>query len=88
MYYMGLDVHKKTISYCVKDAGGRICQEGKVGATRGELDIQPPSFFGPQRTPFMISNARKRQLYFGGLVTAPCEADVTSAAYLANTPVG
>jgi hypothetical protein len=24
MYYIGLDVHKKTISYCVKDVGGRI----------------------------------------------------------------
>jgi hypothetical protein len=23
MYYIGLDVHKKTISYCVKDAGRR-----------------------------------------------------------------
>jgi transposase len=31
MYYIGLDVHKKTISYCVKDASGRIQQEGKVG---------------------------------------------------------
>ena len=31
MYYIGLDVHKKTISYCVKDVSGRICQEGKVG---------------------------------------------------------
>jgi hypothetical protein len=39
MYYIGLDVHKKTISYCVKDASGRICQEGKVGATRWELDF-------------------------------------------------
>src|SRR5246127_1817451 len=39
MYYIGLDVHKKTISYCVKDASGLICQEGKVGATRWELDI-------------------------------------------------
>jgi len=39
MYYIGLDVHKKTISYCVKDASGRIYQEGKVGATRWELDI-------------------------------------------------
>jgi transposase len=38
MYYIGLDVHKKTISYCVKDAAGRVCQEGKVGATRWELD--------------------------------------------------
>jgi hypothetical protein len=24
MYYVGLDVHKKTISYCVKDGSGRI----------------------------------------------------------------
>ena len=26
MYYIGLDVHKKTISYCVKDAAGKIHQ--------------------------------------------------------------
>jgi hypothetical protein len=24
MYYIGLDVHKKAISYCVKDGGGGI----------------------------------------------------------------
>jgi transposase len=38
MYYIGLDVHKKTISYCVKDAAGHVHQEGKVGSTRRELD--------------------------------------------------
>ena len=38
MYYIGLDVHKKTISYCVKEANGHIHAEGKVGATRWELD--------------------------------------------------
>src|ERR1700745_1515577 len=38
MYFIGLDVHKKTISYCVKDAAGRVHQEGKIGATRRELD--------------------------------------------------
>ncbi len=38
MYYIGLDVHKKTISYCVKDAAGQIHQEGKIGSTRRELD--------------------------------------------------
>jgi transposase len=38
MYYIGLDVHKKTISYCVKDVSGRVHQEGKLGATRSELD--------------------------------------------------
>lgn len=38
MYYIGLDVHKKTISYCVKDVSGRVHQEGKLGASRCELD--------------------------------------------------
>src|SRR6266849_9714837 len=38
MYYIGLDVHKKAISYCVKDASGRIHDEGKIGATRNDLD--------------------------------------------------
>ena len=38
MYYIGLDVHKKTISYRVKDASSQIHQEGKIGATRRELD--------------------------------------------------
>ena len=38
MYYIGLDVHKKTISYCIKDAGGQIFGEGKIGATRSEMD--------------------------------------------------
>jgi transposase len=38
MYYIGLDVHKKTVSYCVKDVAGQIHQEGKIGATRWELD--------------------------------------------------
>jgi len=38
MYYMGLDVHKRTISYCVKDVSGRVYAEGSVLATRFDLD--------------------------------------------------
>jgi hypothetical protein len=38
MYYIGLDVHKKTISYCVKDGAGHVHREGKIGSTRRELD--------------------------------------------------
>jgi transposase len=38
MYYIGLDVHKKTISYCVKDAAGCVHQEGRIGSMRRELD--------------------------------------------------
>jgi len=29
---------KEIISFCVKDASGHVCQEGRVGATRWELD--------------------------------------------------
>jgi hypothetical protein len=28
MYYIGLDIHKKTICYCVKDAAGCVHREG------------------------------------------------------------
>src|ERR1700724_2225868 len=38
MYYIGLDVHKKTISYCVKDGSGQVHREGTIGGTRNELD--------------------------------------------------
>ena len=38
MYYIGLDVHKRKISYCVKDSSGRIHAEGSISATRLELD--------------------------------------------------
>ncbi len=39
MYYIGLDVHKKTINYCVKDGSGQIHAEGKIPATRFDLDL-------------------------------------------------
>jgi hypothetical protein len=44
MYYIGLDVHNRTISYCVKDAAGHLHREGKIGSTPCELDawIMPP----------------------------------------------
>ena len=38
MYYIGLDVHKKTISYCIKNASGQVHREGTIGSTRNELD--------------------------------------------------
>src|SRR5271170_4463937 len=37
IHYIGFDVHKKTISYCVKAADGRIVQQGKLAATRPAL---------------------------------------------------
>jgi transposase len=38
MYYIGLDVHKQKISYCVKDRSGTIHSEGWLPATRHDLD--------------------------------------------------
>ena len=38
MYYIGLDVHKRKISYCVKDSSGKIHSEGSILATRFDLD--------------------------------------------------
>jgi len=36
-HYIGFDVHKKSISYCVKLADGRIVEEGKLAARRATL---------------------------------------------------
>jgi predicted NBD/HSP70 family sugar kinase len=38
MYYIGLDVHKQKISYCVKDSSGKVHSQGKIPATRNDLD--------------------------------------------------
>ena len=38
MNFIGLDIHKKTISYCVKDAAGEVLAEGTISATRQSLD--------------------------------------------------
>src|SRR3982751_3447264 len=38
MYYIGLDVHKKTSSYCIKDVSGRVHRQGTIAATRRDLD--------------------------------------------------
>jgi hypothetical protein len=33
-YYIGLDIHKKTISYCIKAIDGSLIGQGKVNADR------------------------------------------------------
>ena len=35
--FIGFDVHKKTISFCVKTGDGQILEEGKITARRGDL---------------------------------------------------
>ncbi len=34
LHYIGFDVHKKTIRFCVKTAAGEIAEEGVVAAQR------------------------------------------------------
>jgi transposase len=36
-HYIGFDVHKKSISYCVKTGAGQIVEEGKIRATHQAL---------------------------------------------------
>jgi hypothetical protein len=46
MHYIGLDVHKQSVSYCVKTAAGELVEEGRLDATREALETwaeaQPP----------------------------------------------
>ncbi len=34
IYYIGMDIHKKKISYCIKTASGVIKEEGSVSSNR------------------------------------------------------
>ena len=36
-HYIGFDVHKKSVSFCVKTADGKIVEEGKLRATHEML---------------------------------------------------
>ena len=38
-YYIGLDIHKRIIAFCVKLADGTIIEEGTIPATRKALRI-------------------------------------------------
>jgi transposase len=46
-YFVGLDVHKQVIAFCVKTAGGEIVSEGKIAATRTGLDQWVKTLPGP-----------------------------------------
>jgi transposase len=57
VYYIGLDIHKKTISYCIREADGTIVREASIPATRQDLDdwmdgVQQPCTVGMEATMF------------------------------------
>ena len=37
-HFVGMDVHKQVIAFCIKTADGSIVAEGKVKSTQPELD--------------------------------------------------
>lgn len=47
LHYVGLDVHKKNVSYCVKTAAGAIIDQGKVAAQRAALERWAREVPGP-----------------------------------------
>jgi transposase len=47
LYYIGLDIHKKTISYCVKKVDGSVVQQGKIEAERKVLSKWIAGLPGP-----------------------------------------
>ncbi len=47
IYYIGLDVHKKNIAYCIKTATGTVVDRGMVAATRCALNSWLKTIPGP-----------------------------------------
>ena len=47
LYYIGLDIHKKVIAYCIKTDDGRIVGEGSIEASRKALDEWLTELPGP-----------------------------------------
>jgi len=46
-YYIGLDIHKRTIAYCMKTIDGCLVDQGKTGADRQSLSEWVKSLPGP-----------------------------------------
>jgi transposase len=47
IYYIGLDMHKKTIVYCIKKIDGALVSQGTVASERKALLRWLPSFPAP-----------------------------------------
>jgi predicted NBD/HSP70 family sugar kinase len=58
MYYIGLDVHKQKISYCVKDSSGKIYAEGSIPAARSRVQM---TYAGTRKSWFECARILQRQ---------------------------
>jgi len=46
-YYIGLDIHKRTIAYCIKAIDGQLVDQGKIAADRQSLEEWAKGLPGP-----------------------------------------
>src|SRR3989441_7322813 len=90
MYYIGLDVHKKRISYCVKDGSGQIHAEGAIPATRFDLDRWIPAVGPVTALTWVLEigdvkrfSSIKKAISYCGL----CGAENSSANRIKRTPL-
>jgi hypothetical protein len=68
MYYIGLDVHKRTISYCVKDAAGHC------GHLRDKRTCEPRrTHHDPKEEGALMANNLVVILDNGGCITVQCD---------------
>lgn len=47
VYYIGLDIHKKVIAYCIKTKEGHLVGQGTIGADRASLIEWVNGLIGP-----------------------------------------
>jgi len=47
LYYIGLDIHKKVVAYCIKALDGSLIDQGKIGADRQSLGVWVKGLPGP-----------------------------------------
>lgn len=66
LYYIGLDIHKKVIAYCVKTIDGGLIGAGTIAVTRKALDEWlnglPGSWIGAMQFGSISRFARMRHL--------------------------
>ena len=73
LYYIGLDIHKKTISYCTKTKDGTIIARGKIDATRKALSewaLQIQHHYCPVRSRIESAGWGDRVSFHGSLMAA------------------
>ena len=76
MYYIGLDVHKRKISYCVKDSGGKIYRTSQNIAAKRHVSIQSellnadaPADCDPEVRAMLADSCRKHGFHFLEMVS-------------------